>query len=90
MLIDLIPKVADEVILVSKNYLGSINHTLLSIELLKQRNLVIAGIIFNGDANIETEQIILSTTGIKCIGRVPMMNQELKSFVKEQAKKLDL
>ncbi len=90
MLIDLIPKVADEVILVSKNYLGSINHTLLSIELLKQRNISIKGILFNGDANPETEAIILSTTGLKCLGKIPMMDQELKGFVREQASKLKL
>ena len=90
MLVDLIPKVADEVILISKNYLGSINHTLLSIELLKQRNIPIKGIIFNGDSNPETEAIILSTTGISCIGKIPMMDQELKGFVKEWAGKLSL
>ncbi len=88
MLVDLIPKVADEVILVSKNYLGSINHTLLSVELLKQRNIPVKGILFNGDANPETEAIILSTTGLKCLGKIPMMDQELKSFVREQAGKL--
>lgn len=88
MLVDLIPKVADEVILVSKNYLGSINHTLLSVELLKQRNIPVKGILFNGDANLETEAIILSTTGLKCLGKIPMMDQELKSFVSEQAGKL--
>ncbi|MDG1913558.1 MAG: dethiobiotin synthase [Crocinitomix sp.] len=90
MLVDLIPKVADEVILISNNYLGSINHTLLSIELLKQRNIPIKGIIFNGDSNPETEAIILSTTGISCIGKIPMMDQELKGFVKEWAGKLSL
>lgn len=90
MLVDLIPKVADEVILISKNYLGSINHTLLSIELLKQRNIPIKGIIFNGDSNPETEAIILSTTGISCIGKIPMMDHELKGFVKEWAGKLSL
>ena len=38
-----------KVIVVSRHYLGSINHTLLTIEALKQRNISIAGIIFNGD-----------------------------------------
>lgn len=90
MLVDLIPKVADEVVLISKNYLGSINHTLLSIELLKQRNISIKGIIFNGDPNPETEAIILSTTGLKCLGKIPMMDQELKGFVKDWAGKLEL
>lgn len=88
MLVDLIPKVADEVILVSKNYLGSINHTLLSVELLKQRNIPIKGIIFNGEANPETEAIILSVSGLKCIGKIPMMDQELKAFVRNWASRL--
>lgn len=87
-IVDLIPHIADEVILISKNYLGSINHTLLSVELLKQRNISIRGIIFNGDPNAETEAIILSITGLKCIGKIPMMDQELKGFVREQAELL--
>jgi dethiobiotin synthetase len=90
MIIDLISKVADEVVLVSKNYLGSINHTLLSVELLKQRNIPIRGVLFNGDSNPESEAIILSTTGLKCLGKIPMMDQELKGFVREQAMSLNL
>ena len=46
-------------VLVSRNYLGSINHTLLSIEALKSRGLKIAGIVFNGERNKSTEEIIL-------------------------------
>ena len=62
-----------KVIVVSRHYLGSINHTLLTIEALKNRNITIAGIVFNGDENKATESIILNKTGIKCIGRI---NQE--------------
>lgn len=87
-IVDLIPHLADEVILISKNYLGSINHTLLSIELLKQRKIPILGVIFNGDPNPETEEIILETTGLTCLGKIPIMDQELKGFVREQAAKL--
>ena len=90
MLVDLIPKIADEVILISKNYLGSINHTLLSVAVLQQRRIPIRGIVFNGDSNPETEAIILSTTGLNCLGKIPMMDQELLGFVKEWAGKLDL
>ena len=85
MIVDLIPMVADETILISKNYLGSINHTLMSIELLKQRKIPITGIIFNGDSNAETESIILETTGVKCLGRIPMADSSIKEFVREQA-----
>jgi dethiobiotin synthetase len=59
-----------KVIVVSRHYLGSINHTLLTIEALKSRKLNIAGIIFNGDENKATESIILNKTGVKCIGRI--------------------
>ena len=47
------------VIVVSRHYLGSINHTLMTIEILKFRNLNVAGIIFSGDENKATESIIL-------------------------------
>lgn len=59
-----------KVIVVSRHYLGSINHTLLSIEALQNRKIAIAGIIFNGDENKATEEIILSKTGLKFLGRI--------------------
>lgn len=67
--IDLIQK-DYKVIVVSRHYLGSINHTLLTIEALKNRNLNVAGIIFSGDENKATEEIILNKTAIKLIGRI--------------------
>ena len=62
-----------EVIVVSRHYLGSINHTLLTIEALKYRNINIKGIIFSGDENKASEAIILSKTNINFLGRI---NQE--------------
>ena len=59
-----------KVIVVSRHYLGSINHTLLTIEALKNSGIHIAGIIFNGNQNLPTETIILNTTQLKCIGRI--------------------
>jgi dethiobiotin synthetase len=59
-----------KVIVVSRHYLGSINHTLLTIEALQNRNIQIAGIIFNGNENKATEEIILNKTGVNCIGRI--------------------
>jgi dethiobiotin synthetase len=67
--IDLI-KADYKVIVVSRHYLGSINHTLLTIEALKNRKIKIAGIIFSGDKNESSETIILNKTGIKSIGRI--------------------
>lgn len=67
--IDLIQK-DYKVIVVSRHYLGSINHTLLTIEALQNRNIKVAGIIFSGDENKATEEIILNKTGVAFIGRI--------------------
>lgn len=79
LIIDLIQQIKAEVILVSKNYLGSINHTLLSFEALKSRNIPIAGIIFNGQENKTSEAFILNYTQLKCLLRI---NEE-KDITKE-------
>ena len=72
-----------KVIVVSRHYLGSINHTLLTIEALKNRNLDIAGIIFSGDEYPSTEAIILNKTGLKMLGRIdnePYFDQNVISY----------
>ena len=59
-----------KVIVISRHYLGSINHTLLTIEAIKNRGFEVSGIIFSGSENKSTENLILNKTGIKCIGRI--------------------
>ncbi len=59
-----------KVIVVSRHYLGSINHTLLTIEALNNRKIAVAGLIFSGDENKATEEIILKKTEVKFIGRI--------------------
>lgn len=81
--LDLIKQLNLPLILVSKNYLGSINHTLLSIEVLKSSNIDIKGIIFNGESNPSSEDYILNYTQVPLIGRV---NQE-QNISQETVKK---
>lgn len=88
-IIDLIEKLNLEVILVSQHYLGSINHTLLSIEALKRRHIPIKGILFNGNENIDTESIILSKSGLDKLGRIPLLNTVDKTSVKKIAEQLN-
>lgn len=81
-IIDLIQK-DYKVIIVSRHYLGSINHTLLTFEALKSRNINVAGIIFSGDENKSTEEIILKKTKVECIGRIenePYFDQNVISY----------
>jgi dethiobiotin synthetase len=78
-----------KVIVVSRHYLGSINHTLLTIEALKNKKSSIAGIIFSGDENPATESIILSKTGIPFLGRIdnePYFDQNVISYYAEKFK----
>jgi len=92
LVIDLIEKLATEVILVSDNYLGSINHTLLTVEALKSRNIPIVGIIFNGEPIETTEEYILKYTGLKCLLRITKekeINREVLLKYKQLLKPVD-
>jgi len=82
LMIDLIKKLDAEVVLVSKNYLGSINHTLLSAEILKTRNIPISRLIFCGENNQSSEEVIFKQTGIPII-HIPFFNKLNKASIKE-------
>jgi dethiobiotin synthetase len=85
LVIDLIQQLKAEVILVSKNYLGSINHTLLSIELLKNKGIKIAGIVFNGLPNEESESFILKYSGLKCLAKIKQAPKINPDFISKNA-----
>lgn len=87
--IDLIKELQLTVILVSMNYLGSINHTLLSIDALKQRNIPIEGIIFSGEPNLETENFILEYSKIPLLGKIPFTDNLTQEFISEQSKQFE-
>jgi len=59
-----------KIIVVSRHYLGSINHTLLTLSELRGRGLEVSGIIFNGEAHPSTENIIKKIGLVEEIGRI--------------------
>ncbi|MBO9575645.1 MAG: dethiobiotin synthase [Sphingobium sp.] len=61
------------VLLVARTGLGTINHSLLSIEALKVRGIPVAGIVFVGDEHVDNESVIPDMTGVSNLGRVPMI-----------------
>lgn len=67
---DLIKKFDCEVILVVQNYLGSINHTLLSVEALKTRGIKLLGIVLNGPPHKLSEDVIEEHSGVPFLGRI--------------------
>lgn len=78
----------DKVILVSRHYLGSINHTLLSAELLKAKGITDVAILFNGDEHPTTESIIKKMTGFPILGRINNESEITKAVVSKYAKQL--
>lgn len=61
------------VILCARTALGTINHSLLSIEALRARGVPVAGIAFIGDAHEENERIIPALAGVPSLGRLPLL-----------------
>lgn len=90
LILDLVKYLKLEVIVVSQHYLGSINHTLLTINTLKQHNMSIRGIIFNGEENLESQSYILNYSDIKHLGNIPTLRNIDKLNVIEAGKNITL
>jgi dethiobiotin synthetase len=84
-MIDLPTRFQWPVILVADLYLGSINHTLLTVEAIKKRNLDLKGIIFNGESNPESERIILLHSAVPCLLRISKEDFITKEIVRDYA-----
>jgi dethiobiotin synthetase len=82
--IDLIKHLALPVILVSENYLGSINHTLLSVVALKNAQIPIHSLVFNGEKNEASEDFILTHSGLTKLFSIPRFDtldrERIKAF----------
>ena len=62
------------VVLVARTSLGTINHSLLSIEALRARGIAIAGVAFVGDAEPDSERAICGIGDVWRLGRLPWLN----------------
>jgi dethiobiotin synthetase len=62
------------VILCARTVLGTINHTLLSLEAMRQRRIPIMGVAFIGDAQPDSERVIEEMSGARRLGRLPRMD----------------
>lgn len=88
LILDLIKTLNAKVLVVSQNYLGSINHTLLTLEVLKLKKVEVEGLIFNGPANEESERYITTYSGIPVLGRIPQLETLDKSGILKAGKEL--
>lgn len=64
-----------DVILCAKTTLGTINHALLSIEVLKSRNIDIMGIVFIGEENLDNKKTIVQFSGVRNLGSIPVLEE---------------
>ena len=87
---DLLERWGLPVVLVSRYYLGSINHTLLSVEALRSRGLTIAGLVFNGEPVAASRAEILALTGLPVLLDLPELDELSADAVREQAGRLTL
>lgn len=71
---DLFARWAMPAVLVARTGLGTINHSLLSIEALRARGVPILGVAFVGDANEDNEATICQIGRVKRLGRLPRLD----------------
>lgn len=87
MVADLIRILNARVILVSRNYLGSINHSLLTAAYCRSNGIDVAGWIFNDDY-MHYEEEIVNLSGYPSLGSIPKLGSMNKTSIKEQAGRL--
>ena len=71
------------VIIVASTSLGTINHSLLTIEALRSRDVPIHGIAFIGDENVDSEQTICRIGAVRHLGRLPILDQLTPAFLQD-------
>jgi dethiobiotin synthetase len=90
LMIDLVKKLELPTILVCRSDLGTINHSLLSIEALRNRNIPIVGFLTNGIKNAENAEAISFYGGLKFLGHVPQMSKIDNSVLQSLWDELEL
>ena len=84
---DLVKKLSAKMIIVSRNYLGSINHSLLTATVCRKYNIDVMGWIFN-DQFMHYEEEIVEWSGYPKIGSIPFCEKPDKDFITQQGKLL--
>ena len=75
LFIDQIARWHTGVVLCARTTLGTINHTLLSIEALAARSIEVLGVAFIGEENADTERTIAQMGRVRCLGRLPLLEK---------------
>jgi dethiobiotin synthase len=93
---DLCQKLNTPLILVSRTKLGTINHTLMSLEVIKKKKINLLGIIFFGRQELETMETIrffgkkILKKNIKILGRLPVAKELSKNTIQAFTQKIEI
>ena len=88
--IDLMAQLNLPAIVVSNNYLGSINHTLLTVEAMKQKNIPIKGLVFCGKEFASTREFILQYTKLPLLFSIPHFDSINSKVIADFAKSVSI
>jgi dethiobiotin synthetase len=81
--IELFARWGAPVVLVASTRLGTINHSLLSIEALKRRQIPLLGVAFVGNGNADSERTIIEMGGVRRLGRLPIIDPLTEETLRE-------
>jgi adenosylmethionine-8-amino-7-oxononanoate aminotransferase len=88
LMIDLVAQLGCPVVLVARSSLGTINHTLLSIEALRRRGLEVLGVVLSGEPNPGNKRAIEEHGGVQVIAELPWVERIDEAVVAELAKRI--
>jgi dethiobiotin synthase len=78
-MLDLMQELGLPIVIVSRGQLGTINHTLLTIQALKQRRLDIHGIVYSGELNVQNQKNIEEMSGVRTLFHLPKFSELTKN-----------
>jgi len=78
------------VVIVARTALGTINHSLMTIEVLRARGVTVAGILFSGDEVPDSQATICAMGQVASLGRLPRLDPLTPDSLRAAAAQLDL
>jgi dethiobiotin synthetase len=78
------------VVVVARTTLGTINHSLLTIEALRARSIWVGGVLFSGNSMPDSEATICAMGKVRSLGRIPALDPLTPERLRAAAKTLDL
>lgn len=89
LMVDLMTRLGSPVVVVARSTLGTINHTLLTLEALRARSLEVAGVVMVGDRHEENRQAIEHFGGVTVLGEIPILRPLTAETLRQAADRLD-